>query len=86
MTKKRIAIICGGPGSEHEVSCVSGGGVLSGIDQELFEPILIGITKLGKWVLLEKDYPLTIQNGLMPVINENDTNLELVDNGILING
>jgi D-alanine-D-alanine ligase len=46
MTKKKIAIICGGPSSEHEVSALSGAGVLSGIDRELFEPVLIGITKI----------------------------------------
>ena len=47
MTKEKIGIICGGPSSEHEVSALSGAGVLSGIDKELFDPLLIGITKSG---------------------------------------
>jgi len=34
MSKLTVAIICGGPSSEHEVSCVSGGGVLKGFRQE----------------------------------------------------
>ena len=45
MSKQTIAIICGGPSSEHEVSCVSAGGVLKGLDRERFDPFLIGITK-----------------------------------------
>ncbi|MEN9622609.1 MAG: hypothetical protein RLZZ307_341, partial [Actinomycetota bacterium] len=42
---KRVAILCGGPGSEHEISCLSAGGVLSAIDRNEYEPILIGITR-----------------------------------------
>ena len=58
MSKLTVAIICGGPSSEHEVSCVSGAGVLKGLDTEIFTPILIGITKPGKWVALDENYPL----------------------------
>ena len=56
MSKLTVAIICGGPSSEHEVSCVSGGGVLKGVDKKSFTPILIGITKTGKWVALDENY------------------------------
>ena len=45
MTKKRVAIICGGRSSEHPISCISARGVLSAIDRNKFEPILIGITE-----------------------------------------
>lgn len=60
MSMQVIAIICGGPSSEHEVSCVSAGGVLKGLDRERFDPILIGITKSGSWVSLPLDYQLEI--------------------------
>lgn len=65
----RVAILCGGPGSEHEISCLSGGGVLSAIDRTQFEPILIGITQNGKWMLLPQDYPLAIEDGRLPEVS-----------------
>jgi|UniRef100_UPI00404A2A53 D-alanine-D-alanine ligase len=86
MMKKKIAIICGGPSSEHEVSALSGAGVLSGIDKELFDPLLIGITKSGQWVLLPNDYPLEISNGAMPTIELTSNQIELTENGFKLNG
>ena len=68
MSKQTIAIICGGPSSEHEVSCVSAGGVLKGLDRERFDPVLIGITKSGTWVALPIDYQLEIINKKMPKV------------------
>jgi len=53
MTKKRVAIICGGRSSEHPISCISARGVLEAIDRNLFDPILIGITLDGSWVELK---------------------------------
>ncbi len=47
--KKTVAIIFGGESSEYEVSCVSAANVAENLDKELFEPILVGITKDGKW-------------------------------------
>ncbi len=64
----RVAIICGGRSSEHEISCISAGGVISAIDRSKFEPILIGITKDGHWVLLPEDYSLAISGGKLPEI------------------
>ena len=86
MSQKTVAIICGGPSSEHEVSCVSGGGVLKGLDTKLFTPLLIGITKAGKWVALDENYPLTIKNKVMPTIDDNGTSVELAQGGLVING
>lgn len=86
MSKLKIAIICGGPSSEHEVSCVSGGGVLSGLDRKSFDPVLIGITKAGKWVALSENYPLTINNKIMPVIEDNGTTVQISEGGLIING
>lgn len=86
MSKLTVAIICGGPSSEHEVSCVSGGGVLKGLDTEIFTPILIGITKAGKWVALDENYPLAIKNKVMPTIEDNGTSVQLSAGGLVING
>ena len=86
MSRLNVAIICGGPSSEHEVSCVSGGGVLKGLDKKSFSPILIGITKAGKWVALDENYPLAIKNKVMPTIDDNGSSVELSDGGLVING
>ena len=48
---KRVGIIAGGMSSEHEISCISAGGVLGAIDRSKFDPILIGMTKAGKFLL-----------------------------------
>lgn len=68
--KKRVAIICGGRSSEHEISCTSAGGVLSAIDRNLYEPVLIGISKSGKWFLLAQDHPLSINGTTLPSVPE----------------
>ena len=86
MSTLTVAIICGGPSSEHDVSCVSGGGVLKGLDTEIFTPILIGITKAGKWVALDENYPLAIKNKVMPTIEDNGTSVQLSAGGLVING
>lgn len=50
MSKKTIAVLFGGQSSEHEVSCVSAATIISNIDTEKYDIILIGITKEGKWL------------------------------------
>ena len=86
MSKQTVAIICGGRSSEHEISCLSAGGVLGGLDTSLFDAILIGITKSGNWVLLPNDYPLTIVNGQLPAVDENATPLVADVHGFSVNG
>jgi len=86
LSKQKIAIICGGPSSEHEVSCVSAGGVLKGLDTQRFEPLLIGITKSGQWVSLPIDYELEIVNKKMPTIADNGRYVELGSAGFSIDG
>ncbi len=71
MTKINVAVICGGISSEHEISCVSAGGVLNGLDTSKYNAILIGITKAGTWVLLPNDYPLEIIGGKLPTVDQN---------------
>lgn len=86
MSKLKIALICGGPSSEHEVSCLSAGGVLKGIDANKYEVVLIGITKKGQWVALSKDYPLHISSNVMPTIEANDSIVTLAPKGLIIDG
>jgi len=86
MSKTIVAIICGGRSSEHEISCLSAGGVLSGLDSDKFEAVLIGITKAGNWVLLPKGYPLAIFNGVLPTVDENLTPIVADVHGFSVGG
>jgi D-alanine-D-alanine ligase len=84
--KKLVAILCGGPGSEHEISCLSAAGVLSAIDRTRFEPILIGITRQGKWMLLPLDYPLAMQSKRLPSITGDFPEVTRTRGGLVCNG
>lgn len=47
--KIKVAIIAGGKSAEHEVSLVSAKNILSAIDKNKYEPVLIGLSKKGEW-------------------------------------
>lgn len=47
--KTRVIVLFGGRSAEHEVSLISARNVVSALDRERFEPVLIGIDKLGRW-------------------------------------
>jgi D-alanine-D-alanine ligase len=49
--KIRVAVIFGGKGPEHAVSCMGGGNMLRSIDRDKYEVIPVGITRDGHWVL-----------------------------------
>ena len=83
---KRVAILCGGPGSEHEISCLSAGGVLSAINRDEYEPILIGISRQGDWMVLPLDYPLSLENGTLPSVSGNYPEVTRGKNGITVDG
>ena len=82
----RVAIICGGRSSEHEISCTSSGGVLGAIDRSLYDPVVIGITKLGKWVLIPESHQLSIRDGVLPVVPEDGTPVSISPEGFAVAG
>ncbi len=82
----RVAIICGGRSSEHEISCTSAGGVLSAIDRTLYEPVVIGITKAGEWVLIPENHELSIKNGVLPVVPEDGKPVSISPAGFAVDG
>lgn len=53
--RTRVALIFGGVSSEHDVSCLTAGGVARAIDADRFEVIGIGITPSGRWVQVDAD-------------------------------
>ena len=83
---KRVAILCGGPGSEHEISCLSAGGVLSAIDRTEFQPFLIGITREGKWMSLPIEYPLSLIDGNLPSVTGEFPEVARGKDGLSVDG
>lgn len=51
--KKLVAVIFGGQSSEHDVSCVSAVTIIKNMDATRYEQLLIGITKEGRWLLVD---------------------------------
>jgi D-alanine-D-alanine ligase len=49
--KINVAILFGGKSVEHEVSLHSGKNIFNAIDKEKYNPILIGISKTGEWLM-----------------------------------
>src|SRR5712691_54983 len=49
--KLRVGVIFGGQSGEHEVSLAGAASVLAAMDRERFEPVAIGITREGRWLM-----------------------------------
>lgn len=63
--KTRVGVIFGGKSNEHEISLISARNVVSALDREKFELILIKIDKEGRWVLCqENDEQIWAQNAV----------------------
>ena len=71
-TRTRVAIIFGGTSSEHDVSCLTAGGVSRAIDPDRFQIIGIGITPAGKWVQVDAAEMRTMEvvDSLLPRLSE----------------
>ena len=67
--KIRVAVVFGGRGPEHAISCASGGTVLACIDRDRYDVVPIGILPDGRWVLTA-DEPgrLAITGGQLPSV------------------
>jgi D-alanine-D-alanine ligase len=67
--KIRVAVVFGGRGPEHQVSCMGAGNMLGAIDRSRYEVIPVGITTDGSWVLVA-DSPdlLAITDGQLPTV------------------
>ena len=67
--KIRVAVVFGGRGPEHQVSCMGGGNMLAAIDRSRYEVIPVGITTEGNWVQVA-DAPdrLAVTDGQLPTV------------------
>ncbi|MCI5898267.1 MAG: D-alanine--D-alanine ligase family protein [Anaerovoracaceae bacterium] len=49
----RLGILFGGRSGEHEISLLSAASVIRALNRDKFEPVTIGITKEGEWLLYD---------------------------------
>ena len=61
--KLRVAVVFGGRSTEHAISCLSAGSVLSQLDRSRFDVLPVGITPDGAWVLAPDDPKLLAADG-----------------------
>jgi D-alanine-D-alanine ligase len=67
--KIRVAVVFGGRGPEHQVSCMGGGNALRSIDRSRYEVIPVGITTDGSWVLVaDEPERLAVTDGKLPTV------------------
>ena len=50
---KTLAVLFGGQSSEHDISCMSAANIADCIDTSRYELYLIGITREGRWLLVD---------------------------------
>jgi len=74
--RTRVLVLFGGRSSEHEVSCLSARNVLGAIDRERYVVTTVGITRDGRWTLLDgvPDTP----PGVLPAVPDDGPTVALV--------
>ena len=73
--RTRIAVVFGGRSTEHAISAVSAGSILSALDSDEFEVVPVGITREGRWVLTNGDPEiLAIRGDELPEITAGSGN------------
>lgn len=50
-----VLILCGGKSEEHEISLISAKCLLKALDRKKFTPLIVGISRKGRWYLEEED-------------------------------
>jgi D-alanine-D-alanine ligase len=72
----RVAVIFGGRSSEHAISCVTAGSVLSALDPDRYDVVPIGITLAGRWVLSDSR-ELVMRGRELPQVEATGTSVAL---------
>ncbi len=69
--RPRVALVFGGRSDEHAISCATAASVLRAIDRERYDVLPVGITREGRWVLVEDDAAaLEIRDGRLPSVTD----------------
>ncbi len=67
--RPRVAVVFGGRSGEHAISCVTAAGVLGAIDRDRWDVVPVGVTRTGRWALVEDDpQRWSIQDGRLPEV------------------
>ncbi len=77
----RIGVLFGGRSGEHEVSLASAASVIRGLDPDKYEPVPIGITKEGHWLIgtgAQKMLPEVLRTGQRVTMTADPTDAALV--------
>jgi len=77
----RVGVLFGGRSGEHEVSLASAASVIRGLDPDKYEPIPIGITKDGHWLVGEgaaKLLPDILKSGRRVMLTADPTEAAIV--------
>jgi D-alanine-D-alanine ligase len=77
----RIGILFGGRSGEHEVSLASAASVIRGLDPDKYEPVPIGISKEGHWLIgagAQKLLPEVLRQGQRVMMNADPTDAAMV--------
>ena len=79
----RVALVFGGVSSEHGVSCLTAAGVFGALDPERYEVVGVGITRSGRWVLVDDDTlrGLRVTDGRLPELSEHAPDAMLLTHG-----
>ena len=81
--RTRVAVVFGGTSSEHGVSCLTAAGVLGALDPDRYEVLGIGITRSGRWVLVDDAAMagLQVTDGRLPELSEDAADAVLLREG-----
>jgi D-alanine-D-alanine ligase len=75
--KIRVAVVYGGRSSEHGISVVSAGSVISALDKDKYEVVAVGIAPSGAWMLTDGDTAtMAITDGKVPELVAGSGELE----------
>ena len=77
----RVGVLFGGRSGEHEVSLASAASVIRGMDPDKYEPVPIGITKDGHWLIGEgaiKMLPDVLKGGRRVMLTADPTEAALI--------
>ena len=85
-SRLRVLVLFGGQSTEHSVSCISAGAVMSHLDPQRYEVIPVGISPDGAWVpqqaeLAQLCEQLKAQGAQMPEVEDSGEHVQLVIGG-----
>lgn len=75
MKRLRVAVLMGGPSSEHSVSLASGHAVLSALDRERYDIVPVVIGKDGSWQVHKEAKAAFVEGRELPPLQREDSNV-----------